>query len=57
MILHDSNSFRKGLETEPTYDIFKRRDDGYPFWIKAVKTLDAARARTTDNALVVPGDY
>ena len=57
MILHDSNSFRKGLETEPTYDIFKRRDDGYPFWITAVKTLEEARERTTCFALVVPGDY
>ena len=57
MILHDSNSFRKGLETEPTYDIFKRRDDGYPFWITAVKTLEEARTRTTGYALVVPGEY
>jgi hypothetical protein len=57
MILHDSNSFRKGLEMEPTYDIFKRRDDGYPFWITAVETLEEARERTTSYALVVPGDY
>jgi hypothetical protein len=57
MILHDSNSFRKGHEGEPTYDIFKRRDDGYPFWITAVDTLEEARARTTGFALVVPGEY
>ena len=57
MILHDSNSFRKGLEMEPTYDVFKRCDDGYPFWITAVKTLDEARECTTRFALVVPGDY
>jgi hypothetical protein len=57
MILHDSNAFRKGLKTEPTYDMFKRRDDGYPFWITAVKTLEEARARTTGYALVVSGDY
>jgi hypothetical protein len=57
MILHDSNSFRKGLEMEPTYDIFKRRDDGYPFWITAVGTLKEARERTTSYALVVPGEY
>jgi hypothetical protein len=57
MILHDSNSFRKGLEMEPTYDIFKRRDDGYPFWITAVETLQEARERTTSYALVVPGEY
>jgi hypothetical protein len=57
MILHDSNSFSKGLEMEPTYDIFKRRDDGYPFWITAVGTLKEARERTTSYALVVPGEY
>lgn len=57
MILHDSNSFRKGLERESTYDIFKRRDDGYPFWITAVETLEKARERTTSYALVVPGEY
>jgi hypothetical protein len=57
MILHDSNSFRKGLEMEPTYDIFKRRDDGYPFWITAVETLQEARDRTTRYALIVPGEY
>jgi hypothetical protein len=57
MILHDSNSFRKGLEMEPTYDIFKRRDDGYPFWITAVETLKEARERTTSFALVAPGEY
>ena len=57
MILHDSNSFRKGHEGEPTYDVFKRRDDGYPFWITTVDTLEEARARTTGYALVVPGDY
>ena len=56
MILHDSNSFRKGLEMEPTYDIFKRRDGGYPFWITAVETLEEARERTTSYALVVPGE-
>jgi hypothetical protein len=57
MILHDSNSFRKGFEMEPTYDIFKRRADGYPFWITAVETLEKARERTTNYALVVPGEY
>ena len=57
MILHDSNSFRKGLEMEPTYDIFKRRDNGYPLWITAVQTLEKARERTTSYALVVPGEY
>jgi hypothetical protein len=57
MILHDSNSFRKGLEMEPTYDIFKRRDQGYPFWITAVETLEEARERTTSFALVAPGEY
>jgi hypothetical protein len=57
MILHDSNSFRKGLETEPTYDIFKRREDGYPYWITAVGTLQEARERTTCYALIVAGEY
>ena len=57
MILHDSNSFRKGSEAEPTYDIFKRGDDGCPFWITAVKTLAEARERTTNYALAVPGEY
>ena len=42
---------------EPTYDIFKRRDDGYPLWITTVETLEEARDRTTRYALVVPGDY
>ena len=57
MILHDSNSFRKGLEIKPTYDIFKRRDNGYPLWITTVETLEEARDRTTRYALVVTGDY
>lgn len=57
MICHDSNSFRKGHEGEPTYDIFKRRADGYPFWIAAVETLEEARERTTRYALIVPGEY
>jgi hypothetical protein len=57
MILHGSNSFRKGFEMEPIYDIFKRRDDGFPFWITAVETLEEARERTTSYALVVPGEY
>lgn len=57
MILHDSNSFRKGLEMQPIYDIFKRRDDGYPFWITAVETLEEAKERTIRYALVVPGEY
>jgi hypothetical protein len=57
MIFHGSNSFRKGHEMKPTYDIFKRRDDGYPFWITAVETLEEARERTTGYALVVPGEY
>ena len=57
MILHVSNSFRKGLETEPTYDIFKRREDGYPYWITAVDTLQEARERTTRYALIAAGEY
>jgi hypothetical protein len=57
MILDDSNSSRKGLEAEPTYDIFKRRADDYPFWITAVDTLEEARERTNLYALVVPGEY
>ena len=40
---------------EPTYDIFKRRDDSYPFWITAVETLEEAKERTAKYALVVPG--
>jgi hypothetical protein len=42
---------------EPVYDIFKRRDDGYPFWITAVETLEEARERTGKYALLVPGEY
>ncbi len=42
---------------EPTYDIFKRRDDSYPFWITAVETLEEAKERTAKYALVVPGEY
>jgi hypothetical protein len=57
VVLHDSNSFWKGHEMEPTYDIFKRRDDGYPLWITAVETLEEDRERTTSYALVVPGEY
>ena len=45
MILHDSNSFRKGREAEPTYDIFKRRDGDYPFWITAAASLEEAKER------------
>ena len=56
-IVHDSNSFRKGLEMQPTYDIFKRRDGGYPFWMTTVVTLEEAKERTTSYALVVPGEY
>ncbi len=57
MILHDSNSFRKGHEGERTYDVFKCRDNGYPFWITSVETLEEASKRTTSYALVVPGEY
>ena len=57
MILHDSNSFRKGHETEPTYDIFKRRDNDYPYWITAAATLEEARKRITGYALIVAGEY
>ena len=45
MILHDSNSFRKGREAEPAYDIFKRREGDYPFWITAAATLEEAKKR------------
>jgi hypothetical protein len=57
MILHDSNSFRKGREAEPTYDIFKRRDNDYPFWITAAATLEEARKRIAGYALIVAGEY
>ena len=57
MILHDSNSFRKGCEGEPTYDIFKRRDGDYPFWTTAAATLEEAKKRIAGYALVVPGEY
>ena len=57
MILHDSNSFRKGRERQPTYDIFKRCEDGYPYWITAVDTLQEARERTTRYAIIVAGEY
>lgn len=57
MILHDSNSFRKGHEAEPSYDIFKRRDGDYPFWITAAATLEEAKKRIAGYALIVPGEY
>jgi hypothetical protein len=57
MILHDSNSFRKGRETESTYDIFKRRDNDYPYWITAAASLVEARKRITGYALIVAGEY
>ena len=57
MILHDSNSFRKGRETEPTYDIFKRRDNDYPYWITAAASLEEAKKRIAGYALIVAGDY
>jgi hypothetical protein len=57
VILHDSNSFRKGREAEPTYDIFKRRDGDYPFWITAAASLEEAKERIAGYALVVPGEY
>ena len=57
MILHNSNSFRKGREAEPSYDIFKRRDGEYPFWITAAATLEEAKKRIAGYALIVPGEY
>ena len=57
MILHDSNSFRKGREAEPTYDIFTRREGDYPFWITAAATLEEAKKRIAGYALIVPGEY
>ena len=57
MILHDSNSFRKGRVAEPTYDIFKRRDNDYPYWITAAPSLEEARKRITGYALIVSGEY
>jgi hypothetical protein len=57
MILGDPSSFRKGLEMVSIYDIFKRRADGYPFWITTVDDLEEARERTSRYAFVVPGEY
>lgn len=57
MILHDSNSFRKGREAEPTYDIFKRRERDYPYWITTAASLGEAKKRIAGYALVVPGEY
>lgn len=57
MILHDLNSFRKGREAEPTYDIFKRRDNDYPYWITAAASLEEARKRITGYALIAAGEY
>jgi len=57
VILHDSNSFRKGREAEPTYDIFKRRNNDYPFWITAAASLEEAKERIAGYALIVPGEY
>jgi hypothetical protein len=57
MILHGSHSIFSnavsGLHFEPS----AKRDDGCPFWITAVETLEEARERTTGYALVVPGEY
>jgi hypothetical protein len=57
MILHDSNAFRKGREAERTYDIFKRRDGDYPFWITAAASLEEAKKHIAGYALIVPGEY
>ena len=57
MVLHGSNSFRKGHEMEPIYDIFKRRSNGYPLWIAAFDRLEDARDRTNEYALLAPGEY
>ena len=57
VILHDSNSFRKGREAEPTYDIFKRRERDYPYWITTAASLEEAKKRIAGYALVVPGEY
>src|SRR6516164_9268452 len=57
MILHDSNSFRKGREAEPTYDIFKRRERDYPYWITTAASLEEAKKRIAGYALVVSGEY
>jgi hypothetical protein len=57
MVLGDLNSFRNGLEIECIYDVFKRRAGGFPFWITTVDNLEEAKERTSQCALVVPGDY
>jgi hypothetical protein len=57
MVLGDPNSFRNGREFESIYDLFKRRADGFPFWITTVDSLEEARERTSQCASVVLGDY
>jgi hypothetical protein len=53
----DTNSSCNGLEIESMYDVFKRRADGFPFWITTFDNLEEARERTSHCAVVVPGDY
>jgi len=42
---------------KPTFDIFKRLQDGNFFWVAADEDFDSARARLEKLATSVPGHY
>jgi hypothetical protein len=42
---------------KPTFDIFKRLQDGNFFWVAADEDFDSARARLDKLSTSVPGHY
>jgi hypothetical protein len=42
---------------KPTFDIFKRLQDGNFFWVAADEDFDSARARLEKLSTSVPGHY
>jgi hypothetical protein len=42
---------------KPTFDIFKRLQDGNFFWVAADEDFDSARARLEKLSSSVPGHY
>jgi hypothetical protein len=39
------------------FDIFRKRPDGQPLWVKAVEGLEEAKRQLTQMAEMSPGDY
>jgi hypothetical protein len=43
--------------TVPTFDIFKAEPDGNVLWRESAATIEEARARAREMAVVAPGEY